>query len=337
MLPPKRPGYSALWPPAPHLRANRLRHVYRTACASRALATAMLAWLTLLPLAPAQAQSLSVGNHKPSKPANAQPLPSTKPADSAPVSVLDGPVKTQATIVAATGEKEHIRFEADKVQDQAANDQNASETVTATGNVVLRREDQTVRADQVTWNRKTGQIIATGNIRLVDEAGNVLYTERVELTDELKAGMIDNLLLVLREGGRLAAGHATREANGIVQLSSASYTGCAVEDSNGCPRRPSWQITAVRVSYNPADKHVRYYGAVFHLFGLGLLPLPGLVHTLDNRAENGLLVPDIKSSAANGLEFIDSYYLRFNDNRDLTISGYLFTNALPMVSARFRQ
>ena len=307
MLPPTRPGYSALWPPA-----SCLRDLYRTACAPRALAATLFGCCALLPLAPAQAQSPAVGAATPSAPSP------------------------------TTGEKEQIRFEADKVLYQSPDlasgaNQQAPETVTASGNVVLRRDVQTVRADQVTWNRKTGQIVASGNIRLVDEAGNVLYTERVELTDELKAGAVDNLLLVLREGGRLAAAHGVRGADGLITLSTASYSGCAVEDSAGCPRKPSWQITAVRVTYDPADQHVRYHGAVFHLFGLGLLPLPGLVHTLDNRPENGLLVADIKSSAANGLAFIDSYYLRFNDNRDLTVGGYLFTNALPMVSAKFRQ
>ena len=309
MLPPTRPGLSSLWPPA-----TCLRDLYRTACARRALAAALLACCALLPLASARAQSPAV----------------------------EAPTAPATTTTATATSEEQIRFEADKVLYQSPDlatgaNQQEPETVTASGNVVLRRDVQTVRADQVTWNRKTGQIVASGNIRLVDDAGNVLYTERVELTDELKAGAVDNLLLVLREGGRLAAAHGVRGADGVVTLNTASYSGCAVEDSTGCPRKPSWQITAIKVTYNPADQRVRYKGAVFHLFGFGLLPLPGLVHTLDGRAVNGLLVPDIKSSAANGLAFIDSYYLRFNDNRDLTVGGYLFTNALPMVSAKFRQ
>ena len=310
------------------------------------MAAALALGASLLPLAAAHAQPLTVGARGTSATSPAKPGQSKSPA--ATVSVLDAEGKPEPTNAAesppkpaAGADKEQIRFEADAVQyqspDAALGGAQASETVTATGNVVLRRDDQTVRADAVTWDRKTGQIVATGNIRLVDPSGNVLYTERVELTDALKTGAIDNLLLVLREGGRLAAAHGVRDADGVVQLDKAAYSGCAIEDSDGCPRKPSWEITAVKVSYNPADQHVRYKGAVFHLFGLGLLPLPGLAHTLDNRAENGLLVPDIKSSAANGLEFIDSYYIRFNDNRDLTVGGYLFTNALPMVSAKFRQ
>ena len=57
----------------------------------------------------------------------------------------------------ASGE---IRFQSDRVT--YASD---AETVTATGNVIVRRAEQTVRADVVTWNRKTGQIEASGRRR----------------------------------------------------------------------------------------------------------------------------------------------------------------------------
>ena len=97
------------------------------------------------------------------------------------------------------GEDQPIGFEADGV----SYDDN-SETVTAFGNVVMRRGDQSVVADQLTWNRQTGKIEATGNIRMVDADGNQLFTDKIELTEEFKAGAMQNMLLALREGGRLA-------------------------------------------------------------------------------------------------------------------------------------
>ena len=227
---------------------------------------------------------------------------------------------------------EQIRFEADTLQYQ-----NDANTVTATGNVVLRRQDQTVRANAVTWNRKTGQIEATGNIRFVDQDGNVLYTDKVELTDELKAGAIEDMLLVLREGGRLAARGGQRDAKGDLVLHDAAFTGCAVEDDSGCPKKPSWEVTAVRITYRASDKRVKYYGATLRLFGVSVLPLPGLGHTADFRAESGLLIPDVRLGAANGVEISDTYYWRLADNKDLALTGYVFTQALPMVSARYRQ
>ncbi len=224
-----------------------------------------------------------------------------------------------------------IGFEADGI----AYDSDA-ETVTATGNVILRREGQSVRADAVTWNRTTGQIVATGNIRFVDADGNQLFTDKVELTDELKAGAMENMLLALREGGRLVAAKGERAADGTVLLSNAAYSACAVEDSDGCPRNPSWRITAKRVIYDPAQKRVRFTGARLELFGVRLLPLPGLVVTTDGRAVSGLLIPDVRLSASNGVEFSDTYYLRLADNRDIAVTGYVYTGALPMVSAQYR-
>ena len=57
-----------------------------------------------------------------------------------------------------------IQFEADRVE---YNDN--SDEIAAKGNVVLRRQGQSLRADSVRWNQKTGEIAAEGNIRLVDE------------------------------------------------------------------------------------------------------------------------------------------------------------------------
>ena len=118
---------------------------------------------------------------------------------------------------AVAGQSDPIGFEADQVAYAYDN-----EVVTANGNVVLRRNDQSVRADTVTWNRKTGQILASGNIRLVDADGNQLFTDKVELTDELKAGAMQNLLLALRDGGRLAAMTGERDASGKVILTHAA-------------------------------------------------------------------------------------------------------------------
>jgi LPS-assembly protein len=247
-----------------------------------------------------------------------------------------GEVRAQAASAApppqeaeAAGE---TRFEADRVT--YASD---AETVTATGNVVLRREEQTVRADVVTWNRKTGQIEASGNIRFVDDAGNVLYTDKVELTDTLKAGAVEDLLLVLRQGGRLAARSGMRAANGNMVLRDAAFTGCAVEDEDGCGKRPSWEVTAVAVTYNARNQRVRYKGALLRVFGLPILPLPGLTHTSDFRAESGILIPDFRFSAANGAEISDTYYWRLANNKDLALTGYIFTAALPMIAGRYRQ
>lgn len=225
-----------------------------------------------------------------------------------------------------------IGFEADQVQ-YGYDDG----TVTASGDVVLRRGDQSVRADSVTWNQKTGQIVANGNIRLVDQDGNQLFTDRLELTDELKAGAMENLLIALREGGRVAAEMGRRDQAGNIILTRASYTGCAVEDDQGCPKTPTWRVNAAEVTYDPNRKNLKFRGARIELFGISLMPLPGLMLATDGRAISGLLIPDVRLSASNGIEISEGYYHRLADNKDVQIKAHVFTEAAPMISAQYRQ
>ncbi len=249
----------------------------------------------------------------------------------------DAQVALAQSVEAAPGTSQALRsdepiaFEADRIE--YAND---SDTVTASGNVVLRRDGKSVRADRVSWNRKTGLVEASGSIRAVDDDGNQLYTDKLELTDELKAGAMENMLLVLREGGRLAANDGVRRPDGNIVLDHAAYTGCEVEDEAGCPRTPSWRITAREVIYMPDKATVRFNGARMEMFGARLLPLPGLVVATDGRAISGTLIPDLRLSASNGVEISEAWYQRFSNNRDLTVTGYVYTQALPMVSAQYR-
>lgn len=238
------------------------------------------------------------------------------------------PAPSESTDASTTGP---IAFEADEVE----YDDNA-QTVTAKGSVVLRRDNQSVRADTVTWNRDSGQIVAAGDVRMVDEDGNQLFTDRVELTDEFKTGAMENMLLALRVGGRLAAQTGKRVPNGDVVLTHASYTACEVEDENGCPKRPTWRITASQVVYQQDKKSVRFRGARLEIFGIRLLPLPGLLIATDGRPISGPLIPELRLSASNGVEVSDSYYLRLADNRDILATAHVYTEAPPMLSLQYR-
>lgn len=232
---------------------------------------------------------------------------------------------------AGTPAPRQIDFEAKEI---AYN--NETETVTARGNVILRSDDRSVRADEVVWDRKSGKIIASGNIRLVDDAGNQLFTDQVELTETFEAGAMAELLIALRAGGRLAARSAERGEDGVAVLADAAYSACAVTDDEGCAKNPSWRITATRVTFDQKAQRVRFTGAMLELFGARILPLPGLALRTDGKAESGFLVPDFRISQVNGLELNGEYYWRLGDNRDLTLGAYVFSSVAPMASANWR-
>ncbi|GAB5488121.1 MAG: LPS assembly protein LptD [Parasphingorhabdus sp.] len=231
----------------------------------------------------------------------------------------------------ATKDDQQIEFSADHLDYDFEND-----VVTAEGNVVLDRQGYKLQAEKVVWNRKSGTVIASGNIRSTSPDGDTAYGDKIELTDSLRDGMIDNLLLVLEDGSRLAARRGERFADGALALDNAAYTACAVTTEDGCPKNPSWQIKAVKVRYDPIKKRVNYDGARIEIFGLPVIPLPGLSHPVSSENRSGILVPNIKFSAANGASFSIPYYFNIAPNEDATLRAHVFTDVAPMLSGTYR-
>ena len=231
---------------------------------------------------------------------------------------------------AQNDEADNIAFSSDVIDYDSLSD-----VVTAKGNVIVKREGYTLRADTVVWNRKSGEVTANGNIRSIGPRGDVAYGDSIILTDTLKDGVVENLLLVLKDGSRLAANRGTR-TDGLLTLEQAAYTPCAVERPDGCPKDPSWQVKAAKVVYDPEKRRVNYTGARIELFGLPLIPLPGLSHPAETQAGSGFLVPNLRFSRNNGVEIEQGYYWRMSQNRDLTISANVFSAVAPMAHAQFR-
>lgn len=224
-----------------------------------------------------------------------------------------------------------IRFSADRVEyDQR------QETITASGDVFMFRESYRLLADRIVWQRETGEVRAEGNVRVSSPEGDRVYGDGVVLDDTLRNGVIENLLLVLENGGRLAAVRATR-VNEVTTLERAAYTACAVVDEEGCPKDPTWQITALRVIHDPGRRRISYQGATLNLFGIPIIALPGLSHPdRGTGGGSGLLVPDVRISRTNGLELSVPYYMRLAENRDATLTPHVFTDALPMIEGEYR-
>ncbi|MGB3721691.1 MAG: LPS assembly protein LptD [Pacificimonas sp.] len=227
---------------------------------------------------------------------------------------------------------EPVEFAADTMtyDDQA-------KLVTAEGNVVVTRGGYRLSANQVVYDRNSGLVTATGDITVIDPGGNEIYATEVQLTDELRDGAIDGFLLVLQDGGRLAASDGTR-VDGVSQLNRAVYSPCDVVDGTGCPKQPLWQIKAESVQHDPEAGKVRYKDARFEFFGVPLLWLPQLSHSdsTDARA-SGLLIPDLAIDRSTGVSVTQPYFLNLGESSDLTLSPTIYTEVNPSLGAEYRK
>ena len=234
----------------------------------------------------------------------------------------------------ATNPETPIDFSADQVIYDSDAD-----IVTATGQVRMSREGNHLAADKVVWLRKTGQVTAEGKVVVVNPQGDKLVSEKVVLTDTLRDGTIDNLLIVLESGGRIAATRATRTGEQTI-LDNAVYSPCPVTTPTGCPRNPSWRITAARVIQDSTHNRIRFQGGRLEILGvtLPLLPLFSVgTGGAGKGGVTGVLIPNFSIGSKNGFEVAVPYHWQFGTNRDFTLTPHLYTGNLPAIEGQYRQ
>jgi LPS-assembly protein len=259
-------------------------------------------------------------------------LPLLLAAPGAAAAQEGAPVVDEGEATAAAADGRDVAFSAD-----ALSYDSEAEVVTASGDVRMTSEGNRLRAERVTWNRSTDEVRAEGNVRVVNPGGDVAYADSVVLTDALRDGIVQNMLLVLADGGRLAADKAERKG-GYTTLYRAAYSPCAVLSKKGCPKNPTWQINAVKVVHDPVRNRIRYEGASLNLLGARIVALPFLSHPDGTEGGgSGLLVPDFRVSSSNGFELSAPYYLKLAPNRDATITPHVYSEVAPMLEGRYRQ
>jgi LPS-assembly protein len=253
------------------------------------------------------------------------------PLLAAPATAAVAQVPEMPPQASALDSEPFVEFTADQVTYDSEN-----EIVTAIGRVRMSREGNYLAAERVIWNRNTGLVRAEGNVVVVNPEGDRLIGETVELTDTLREGTIENLLVVLESGGRVAAERGDRHGE-VITLENAAYSACPVTGPDGCPRRPSWMITAAQVTYDPQSDRIRFRGGRLQLFGVTLPLLPVFSVGADAQGATGWLAPDFKISPQNGFEIALPYYWRIAPNRDLAVIPHLYTGTLPAIEARYRE
>ncbi|MEZ6023201.1 MAG: hypothetical protein R3C16_07295 [Hyphomonadaceae bacterium] len=88
--------------------------------------------------------------------------------------------------------------------DEVINDE-AERTVIAQGDVQVRYQGRTMRADRLIYNLDTGAIRAEGDVQVVLEDGSTTYAEAIEADEALNVGAAAEIRARLGNQGRLAA------------------------------------------------------------------------------------------------------------------------------------
>jgi len=230
-------------------------------------------------------------------------------------------------------QKDEMYMEADEV---VRNDDDG--VTTANGNIEVRYNGRTLRADKLVYDDKSGVIRGYGHIVIINDDGSFEYAEEIVLDDDMRAGVALGFSARLQDNVKIAAASAAKRNEDVEELNKAIYTPCEICAKDGSPRTPTWSIAAERVVRDKKRRIVYYRNARFRLFGVSVAYLPVFWHA-DPAAErtSGFLVPKGSVSDRRGVSYEQPYYWAFSKSADLIISPQINSKIAPFLNGEVRK
>ncbi|MEX2454145.1 MAG: LptA/OstA family protein, partial [Rhodospirillaceae bacterium] len=224
-----------------------------------------------------------------------------------------------------------VLFKADRLR----NEQNVG-LVVANGNVEFTQGPRTLLADTVTYNRRTDMVTASGNVSLLEPTGEVLFADHVELTGDLRTGIIENIRVRLSDDSRIAASAGRRTGGNRTEFRKGVYSACKPCEENP-ESAPIWQVKATDITHDQTTQDVEYRDAFLEFFGIPVLYTPYISHpdpTVKRRT--GFLVPTYGSDSELGLLVQTPYYIDIAPNMDATLMPIFTTDEGAVAAGEFR-
>ncbi len=212
-----------------------------------------------------------------------------------------------------------------------------ADTVIASGNVEVAQGGRVLRAAHIRYRRGDGVVTASGDVALLEPGGEVMFADSVELTGNLRNGVIRRLSALLTDDSRLTASSARRTDGNRTAMRKAVFSPCELCPDNP-ERAPLWQIKADAVIHDQEARSLTYNDAWLEFFGTPVLYTPYFRHpdpTVDR--QTGFLVPRYRSSTALGVDVTVPYYWALAPNRDLTFSPRFTSEEGVVLASEYRE
>jgi LPS-assembly protein len=214
---------------------------------------------------------------------------------------------------------------------------NDSSTVTAVGGVQIEYGGNHVVARKVIYNRKTGRLLATGDVEIVDRDGTKFYADQIDITDDFADGFVNSLQVVTSDKTYFGSESAERRSGVLTTFNNGVYTAC-----EPCAEKPDsspiWRIRATKIIWNGKSKLIRFERPRFELFGLPIAWAPAFeIADPTVKRKSGFLLPGINFKSHLGSGVSIPYYFALSPTYDLTVTGSGYSNQGFLGEAEWRQ
>ena len=224
-----------------------------------------------------------------------------------------------------------INFSADHISNDEENG-----IITAKGNVTITQRNLRLEADQVIYNRNSGEAFATGSVIFNDEMGNQHYTEHLRLNNQLTHAIFKPVISKLSDGSWIGAQEANYSAHNISVFNQAEFTPCDCDFIGG--ETPAWSLHTSNSEHNPNTKTFTHRNVNMRIYGIPFLYIPVLKHPdWTVKRASGLLPPRFSFSSDTGTSYAQPYYWVTGESHDVEITPHIFGDNGTAIKTFYRQ
>src|SRR5215475_12221878 len=219
------------------------------------------------------------------------------------------------------------------VEIKAEDQHDEGNVVVAIGRVEVFDGETMIIADRITYNKATSDVLAEGNVYLVEE-GQRLTGEVLEFNYKTRRGVMSNPTAFTNttpDGTMVVvdAVRADKTGEDTYNLDNAMLTACQ-------EKAPKWSFTAKRARIR-LDHRAKVYNAFFRFKNIPILWVPYASISISKKdRSSGFLTPSSGSSSIKGRTLHVGYFQTLGRSADLLVRTDLFSQRGVGVGLDFR-
>ena len=228
------------------------------------------------------------------------------------------------TLPAIEGEPGSANLAADAL------DMREGSRVNLEGDIRIRQDDMTLRADSGTYYPDSGDAELDGNIQ-VRQNGMLVVGDNGRVENAGERSRINNASYVLHEENVRGTAEVIvyTDADGVITIDNGVFTRCE-------PGNNSWMVEGRSITLNQATGRGLARDVKLRLGNVPVLYLPVIGFPINDDRATGFLAPTIGSTRDGGLDVSAPYYLNLAPNYDATLTPRIMTDRGVMLGVEGR-
>ncbi len=185
----------------------------------------------------------------------------------------------------------------------------------ASGNVVIVQGSAVLKSDFAILDTVAGTASARGNVVVVDEGGNTLTSDSLQMDLRQKTAVIAKGRLFFKtENIHIAADNMYKTGPQTYYLDLATYTSCDCAEGE----TPAWNFSIKEVNI-PVGEYLTGRNAFFYIKGVPVFYSPYVSIPVRRERQTGFLMPKPRYSRLRGFGLDNEFFWAMAKNADMTL------------------